>query len=168
MMGSSQSHIQTDASINPGNSGGPLININGEVIGINRMIYSQSGGNIGIGFAIPINVAKHILGELKEHKKIKRGYLGVQIVPFTEEYAKQIGLDNNNGALIGSVVPGGPAEKGGIKVGDVILQVNDKKIENFTDLISIIDKTPIGKSVKVTVWRNKAKVSFFITIKERP
>ena len=168
MMGSSQSHIQTDASINPGNSGGPLININGEVIGINRMIYSQSGGNIGIGFAIPINGAKHILAELKEHKKIKRGYIGVQIVPFTEEYAQQIGLKSNKGALVGSVVSGGPAGKGGLKVGDVILEAGGKTIEKFSDLIGIIDKTPIGKSLKITVWRNKSKINFFITIEERP
>ena len=92
LMGGSQSHIQTDASINPGNSGGPLLNIHGEVIGINRMIYSGTGGNIGIGFAIPINTAKAVLDELRLHKKIKRGYIGVQIVPLTEEYAKQLGL----------------------------------------------------------------------------
>ena len=100
LSGASMSLIQTDASINPGNSGGPLININGEVIGINRMIYSQSGGNIGIGFAIPINMAKSVLEQLKLHKKVKRGYIGVQIVPLTEEYAKELGLENKNGGLL--------------------------------------------------------------------
>ncbi len=104
LMGSSLSLIQTDASINPGNSGGPLININGEVIGINRMIYSQSGGSIGIGFAIPINTAKSILEQLKLHKKVKRGYIGVQIVPLTEEYAQELGLKDNKGALVGAIV----------------------------------------------------------------
>ena len=104
MMGGS--HIQTDASINPGNSGGPLINIYGEVIGINRMIYSQSGGYMGIGFAIPVNTARSILAQLREHKKIKRGYIGVSIVPITEESAKQLGLDSPEGAFVGEVVPG--------------------------------------------------------------
>ena len=168
LMGDSQSHIQTDASINPGNSGGPLLNIYGEVIGINRMIYSQTGGNIGIGFAIPINTAKSILEQLKTHKKIKRGYIGVQIVPLTEEYASQLGIKANEGALVGQVVDGGPAEKGGIKVGDVILQINDTAIKDFGDLVGIVEKTPIGKTLKIIVWRDKSKVNLFITVSERP
>lgn len=168
LMGSTQSHIQTDASINPGNSGGPLLNINGEVIGINRMIYSRTGGNIGIGFAIPINNAKRVLEQLKVHKKVKRGYIGVQIVPFTEEYAEELGLDNNKGALVGGVVQGSPAEEGGVKVGDVILKVDDTKINDFSDLVNVIEKKKIGKSIKLTVWRSKSEVTLFITIKERP
>lgn len=168
LMGGSQSHIQTDASINPGNSGGPLLNIYGEVIGINRMIYSQSGGNIGIGFAIPINTAKSVLEQLKLHKKIKRGYIGVQIVPLSEEYAKELGLGNNEGALVGQVVDGGPADKGGIKVGDVILNVNDVDIKNYSDLVNIVEKTPIGKALKMLVWRDKYKVNLFVTVGERP
>lgn len=168
MMGGSQTHIQTDASINPGNSGGPLLNIYGEVIGINRMIYSQSGGSVGIGFAIPINTAKYIFEQLKQHKKIKRGYIGVQIVPLTEEYAKKLGLKKTNGALVGQVVGGGPAEKGGILVGDVILSVNGTAIKNYGDLIDIVGKSPIGKSLKIEVWRNKAKLDLFVTIAARP
>jgi serine protease Do len=168
LMGGSQSHIQTDASINPGNSGGPLLNIYGEVIGINRMIYSQSGGNIGIGFAIPINTAKTILEQLKVHKKIKRGYIGVQIVPLNEDYATELGLKENEGALVGQIVAGSPAAKGGIQVGDVILSANGEKIKNFGDLISIVEKTPIGKTLKIEVWRAKAKLNLFITIAERP
>ena len=168
MMGGMQSHIQTDASINPGNSGGPLINIDGEVIGINRMIYSRSGGNIGIGFAIPINKAKVILAELRKHKKVKRGYIGVQIVPLTEEYAKDLGLENNEGALVGQVVDDGPAAKAGIKVGDVIIEAGSKKVKDFTDLVNAVEKTSIGKSIKITVWRNKSKVTLFITVSERP
>ncbi|HPD78045.1 MAG TPA: trypsin-like peptidase domain-containing protein [Spirochaetota bacterium] len=168
MMGGSQAHIQTDASINPGNSGGPLLNIYGEVIGINRMIYSQSGGNIGIGFAIPINTAKSILEQLKLHKKIKRGFIGVQIVPLTEDYAKELGLSNTDGALVGQVTEDSPAEKGGIQPGDVILAIDDKEIKNFGDLLSIVENTPIGKTLKVQVWRNKSKLNLFITVKERP
>lgn len=168
LMGGSQTHIQTDASINPGNSGGPLLNIYGEVIGVNRMIYSQSGGNIGIGFAIPVNTAKNVLEQLKKHKKIKRGFIGVQIVPLTEEYAKELGLAENNGALVGQVTENGPADKGGIQTGDVILSVAGKEIKNFADLISEIENSGIGKTLKIEVWRNKSKIALFITVGERP
>lgn len=166
MMGGS--HIQTDASINPGNSGGPLINIYGEVIGINRMIYSQTGGYMGIGFAIPINTARSILEQLKTHKKIKRGYIGVQIVPLTEEYAKELGLPNNEGALVGQVVGGGPADKGGLQVGDVILKAGDSAVKDFGDLVGTVEKTSIGKTIQLAVWRNKAKINLFVTVGERP
>ncbi|HQQ50181.1 MAG TPA: PDZ domain-containing protein, partial [Spirochaetota bacterium] len=168
MMGGSQSHIQTDAAINPGNSGGPLVNINGEVIGINRMIYSQSGGYMGIGFAIPINTAKAILEQLKKYKKVKTGYIGVQIVPLTEEYANELGLKNTEGALVGGIMENSPAEKAGIQPGDVIISVDDKNIKSYEDLIEIVNKTPIGKTLKVGVWRNKQKIYLFVTVKERP
>ncbi|HMB19473.1 MAG TPA: trypsin-like peptidase domain-containing protein [Spirochaetota bacterium] len=168
MMGGSQSHIQTDASINPGNSGGPLININGEVIGINRMIYSSSGGYMGIGFAIPMNTAKSILEQLKETGKIKRGFIGVQIVPLTEEYARERGLDDTSGALVGGVMEDSPADKGGIKVGDVILSVKGKEIESFETLLDIVGKAKIGETLKIVVWRNKSRVTLYVTVKERP
>jgi serine protease Do len=168
MMGGSQSHIQTDASINPGNSGGPLINIRGEVIGINRMIYSQNGGNMGIGFAIPINTAKSIFDQLKTHKKIKRGYIGVQIVPLTEDYANEIGLKSIEGALVGAVQNSGPAQMAGMQEGDVIIKAADKKVTNYGDLIEVIEATPIGKTVKCVVWRKKSEITLFVTIKERP
>ncbi len=162
------SHIQTDASINPGNSGGPLINIYGEVIGINRMIYSQSGGYMGIGFAIPINTARSILSQLKQHKKIKRGYIGISIAQITEEYAKDLGLDSNEGAFVGGVMSGGPAEKAGIRVGDFILKVNDKRIKSYKDLLNIVGNTPVGKTLKITVWRNKRLVNVYVRVSERP
>jgi serine protease Do len=168
MMGGSQSHIQTDASINPGNSGGPLINIRGEVIGINRMIYSQSGGSLGIGFAIPINTAKTILEQLKVNKKIKRGYIGVQISPLTEEYANELGLKSTEGALVGAIQEGSPAEKAGVHVGDVITSVVDKKVTNYGDLIDAIEGVAIGKTIRITVWRKGAQTNLFVTIKERP
>jgi S1-C subfamily serine protease len=132
------------------------------------MIYSQSGGNIGIGFAIPINTAKNVLEQLKQHKKIKRGFIGVQIVPLTEEYASELGLKDNSGALVGQVTEGGPADKGGVATGDVIISVNGKEIKNFTDLISEVENTQIGKSIKIEVWRNKSRVSLFVTVGERP
>jgi Do/DeqQ family serine protease len=166
MMGSS--HIQTDASINPGNSGGPLINIYGEVVGINRMIYSQSGGYMGIGFAIPINTARSILEQLKKHKKIMRGYIGVSIAQITDEYAKELGLPSNEGAFIGEVLNGGPAERAGIRVGDVVIKINDQKIKDYKDLMQIVGQTPIGKTIKVTVWRKREQINFFINVAVRP
>jgi len=168
LMGDSQTHIQTDASINPGNSGGPLLNIYGEVIGINRMIYSQSGGNIGIGFAIPINTARSVLEQLKQHKKIRRGYIGVQILPLTEDAASQLGLENTQGALVGQTVKGSPAEKGGVQAGDVILSVNGSRVRNYGDLVSIVENTAVGSTLKIEVWRNKTKVNLFIKVAERP
>ena len=162
------SHIQTDASINPGNSGGPLINIKGEVIGINRAIISESGGSVGIGFAIPINTAKKVLEELRTNKKIKRGFIGVSVSPLTEDYAKEIGLSEPKGALVGGLVNGGPAEKGGVVVGDVIVKVGDKRIESYQDLIESVENISIGKSVPLVVWRDKREQTMFITVKERP
>ena len=161
-------HIQTDASINPGNSGGPLINLDGEVIGVNRMIYSRSGGSLGIGFAIPINTARNILEQLKKNKRVKRGFLGVQIAPLTEDFAKQLGLKSPRGALVGTVTPGSPADKAGIKERDVIISVGGKPVKTFRDLLNVVATTEIDKTVKVIVWRNKKKINLFVTIKERP
>lgn len=162
------SHIQTDASINPGNSGGPLINIYGEVIGINRMIYSKSGGYMGIGFAIPMNTAKSILSQLQKNKKVKRGYLGVTIIPIADEDAKQIGLAKNQGAFVGEVVSGSPADNGGIRVGDVIVQINGRNIEDLKDLFQIMEDTAVGATVPVSIWRSGQLQTLYIRIKERP
>ena len=109
-----------------------------------------------------------MLEQLKLHKKIKRGYIGVQIVPFTEDYAKELGLPNTEGALVGAVVDGGPAQKGGLLVGDIILSAGGMKTKDVSDLIGIVEKTPIGKALKIEVWRNKTRVNLFITIGERP
>ena len=160
--------IQTDASINPGNSGGPLLNGRGEVIGINRMIYSNSGGSLGIGFAIPMNTARSILEQLKTHKKIKRGYIGVQIVPLTEEYAGQLGLKTAEGALIGGLEENGPAARAGVRVGDVIVKINDTAIKDYNTLVDIVGKAPIAKTLKATVWREGKEINLFITVGERP
>jgi len=162
------SHIQTDASINPGNSGGPLINIYGEVIGINRMIYSQSGGYMGIGFAIPFNTARAILDQLKKHKKISRGYIGVSIVPIPEDYARELGLKAATGAFIGEVFPGSPALNSGIRVGDVILKVNDREVKDHNDLISLVGQAQVGNTLKLSVWRNRKIINIFVKVDERP
>lgn len=162
------SHIQTDASINPGNSGGPLINIYGEVIGINRMIYSKSGGYMGIGFAIPMNTAKSILAQLQKNKRVKRGYLGVSIIPISDEDAKQIGLEENHGAFVGEVVKDSPAESGGIRVGDVIVTINNNNIMDVKDLFRAMEEVTIGESITVAIWRNGELKKLYINIKERP
>ena len=162
------SHIQTDAAINQGNSGGPLINIDGEVIGVNRAIYSSTGGNIGIGFAIPVNTAKDTLIELKKYGKVKRGYIGVGMSPFSEEIARKLGLQNNQGVLVGNVIKDSPAAKAGIQEGDVILMIDDRPIKEGTSLIQTINSKKIGTIIKVTIWRNKASENVSVTINERP
>ena len=157
--------IQTDASINPGNSGGPLINIKGEVIGINTAIISgNSGGNVGIGFAIPINIAKNILKDLKEKGSVTRGWLGVMIQKITPDLAKAIGLKDAKGALVGDVIPDGPADKAGIKRGDVIVNFNKEAIDDMETLPKIVARTIPGTKVPVEVIRNGKRKVFSIAI----
>jgi len=143
--------IQTDASINPGNSGGPLINMKGEVVGINTAIIAS--GN-GIGFAIPINMAKEIAPQLQEKGHVTRGWLGVSIQEVTPELAKSFGLKEKKGALVGQVVSGSPAEKAGIEQGDVILEFDGKEVADSKDLPRIVASTPVGKGVTVKLSRN--------------
>ncbi len=157
--------IQTDASINPGNSGGPLLNTAGEVIGINSAIFSRSGGNIGIGFAIPINMAKDLLPQLKKGKVI-RGWLGVVIQKITPELKEKLKLKDEKGALVADVAKGGPAEKAGIKRGDVIASFNGKQIDEMNDLPFIVGSTPVGTKVDVDVIRNGRKKTFKVKIGE--
>jgi len=150
--GSYDNFIQTDASINPGNSGGPLLSTAGEVVGINSAIYSQSGGSIGIGFAIPVNMAKDLLPQLKKGKVI-RGWLGVMIQKITPELRDKLNLKSDKGALVADVTPGGPAEKAGVKRGDVITFFDGKKVREMADLPYMVASTPIGKVVEVEVVR---------------
>ena len=147
--------LQTDASINRGNSGGPMFNMNGEVIGVNTAIYSPTGGSIGIGFAIPANMARPVIEQIKEFGRPRRGWLGVRIQSVTDEIAESLGLDKPRGALIASVNDGGPAQKGGIQPGDVVLSFDGKEIADVRQLPRIVAETPIDKSVKVTVWRKR-------------
>lgn len=146
--------IQTDASINPGNSGGPLFNERGEVVGINSAIFSQGGGNIGIGFAIPINLAKRLVPELEAHGSVTRGWLGVAIQQVTPDLAKSLGLEEARGALVADVTDGSPAAKGGVQRGDVIVSFNSKKVAESSSLPSLVADTPVGETVSVEVLRN--------------
>jgi len=145
--------IQTDASINPGNSGGPLLNTEGEVIGINTAIFSQSGGNVGIGFAIPVNMAKEIVPQLKDKGHVTRGWLGVGIQKVTPELSKSFGLKDEKGALVSQVAKGGPADKGGIETGDVIVEFDGNKVSDSNELPRMVAPLPVGKTVAVKVLR---------------
>lgn len=152
-----QDYIQTDAAINRGNSGGPLVNMAGEVVGINSIIYSSTGGNIGIGFAISSNLAKTIVKQLKEHGRVVRGQIGIiGIYPITSDLQKNLGLKTRHGAMIGNVVPGKPADKGGLKRYDVITAIDGVPIKDPVDLRFKIANTKPGTTVKIAVLR-KAK-----------
>jgi serine protease Do len=158
--------IQTDASINPGNSGGPLINLRGEVVGINTAIFSRSGGNIGIGFAIPINLVKELLPQLRGKGKVTRGYLGVLIQKVTPEIADSLGMDRGRGALVANVSKDGPAEKAGVKVGDVIIEFDGKEIKDSGDLPIIVARTPVDRKVRMKVLRDKKELQLTVSVGE--
>ncbi len=158
--------IQTDASINPGNSGGPLINLRGEVIGINTAIFSRSGGNIGIGFAIPINLVKELLPQLRGKGKVVRGYLGVLIQKITPEIAESLGMEHGYGALVANVSKDGPADKAGVKVGDVIVEFDGKDVKNSGDLPIIVARTSVDKKVRMKVLRDKKETYLSVVVGE--
>ena len=158
--------IQTDASINPGNSGGPLINLRGEVIGINTAIFSRTGGNMGIGFAIPINLAKELLPQLRGKGKVTRGYLGVLIQKVTPEIAESLGMERGYGALVANVSKDGPADKAGVKVGDVIVEFDGKEVKDSAELPIIVARTPVDKKVRMKVLRDKKEVALSVAVGE--
>jgi serine protease Do len=158
--------IQTDASINPGNSGGPLFDTTGKVIGINTAIYSSTGSNAGIGFAIPIDLAKDVMEQLKEHGKVVRGWLGVEIQVVTPELAKSFGLSNPNGALVAGVDANGPAGKAGIQRGDIIVKFNGNIVHDEHELPEMVAQTPLGQSVPVEVIRDGKRVTLSAIIQQ--
>jgi serine protease Do len=158
--------LQTDASINRGNSGGPMFNMDGQVIGINTAIYSPSGGSIGIGFAIPANLAKPVVAELQNEPdhNVRRGWLGVRIQAVTDEIAESLGLDKARGALIASVNDNGPAQAAGIQAGDVVLSFDGRDVTDMRRLPRLVAETPVGKSVPVTVWRKRKENAVQVTV----
>jgi len=162
----SDDFIQTDAAINRGNSGGPMFNLDGEVIGINTAIYSPSGGNVGIGFAIPSDLISPIIEKLKANKKIRRPWVGVSCRAVTPDIADAVGLKEVVGTFIAEVVEKSPASKVGIKPGDVMLSIDDKKIEKDSFLPSIVANMEIGKKVPIEIWRYGKKVDITLTLEE--
>ncbi|MEO0637345.1 MAG: trypsin-like peptidase domain-containing protein, partial [Pseudomonadota bacterium] len=156
--------IQTDASINRGNSGGPLFNMNGEVIGINTAIISPSGGSIGIGFAIPSDLATNVIAQLREFGETRRGWLGVSIQPVSDEIAESLGMGEARGALIAGITKGGPADGSEIEAGDVVLEFDGKPIDEWRDLPRVVAETQVGKTVDVVLFRKEEEVEVTITL----
>ncbi len=161
-------YIQTDASINMGNSGGPLFDLSGNVVGINTAIYSPTGGNIGLGFAIPAEDASKIVDQLRGLGKVRRGYLGIGIQPLSEDIAAGLGLPKDRGEIVASVEPNGPAARAGLQQGDVVLRVNNQDVTFDNTLSYIVANTPIGSSVPIEVLRDGKRVKLSAKISERP
>src|SRR5882724_8346126 len=161
-----ENFIQTDASINPGNSGGPLLNLRGEVIGINTAIFSQSGGSIGIGFAIPINMVKRVVDQLVDKGKVVRGWLGVSLQPLSPELAESLGVPGKQGAVVGSTMAGGPAAAAGLLQNDVILAYDKTAVESSQHFQRLTAESKVGSKVVLQVVRKKQKVDVTITVGE--
>ncbi|HMN44623.1 MAG TPA: DegQ family serine endoprotease [Povalibacter sp.] len=159
--------IQTDASINPGNSGGALVNLDGQLVGINTAIFSRSGGNIGIGFAIPSNMVKAVMTQLIQYGEVKRGMLGVQLRNLTPAIAESLGLDSSKGALVGQVVEDSPAEKAGIKAGDIITSINGRTVSNSSETRNLIGLLRIGEKVDIGLLRDNQPRRVTAVIAER-
>lgn len=158
--------IQTDVAVNPGNSGGPLLNLDGDVIGINSQIYSRTGGFMGISFAIPIDEAMRVAKQLRETGKVSRGRIGVGIGEVDKDVAKALGLANAQGALVGSVTKDSPADKAGVIAGDIITRFDGKKVDKASDLPRIVGDTKPGSKVTITVWRKGSEKTLPITVAE--
>lgn len=159
-----KNYIQTDVSINPGNSGGPLLNIKGQVIGINTAIFSQSGGSIGIGFAVPINIAKNVVQQLIQKGKVERGYIGAFVQDIDENLAKYHNLDQIQGVLLTDIESDSPAEKAGLKAGDLVLSANGARVDNASSLITVISNIPPGETITLEIMRNKKKMSIKVIV----
>jgi serine protease Do len=163
-----QDFLQTDAAINPGNSGGPLVNMKGEVIGINNSIASNGGGNEGVGFSIPINLARWVMSDLIENGRVSRGALGIELhQPFRPEEAIALGLPRPQGAWVSAVRPSSPAADGGLKADDVILQFNQTDVRDLNHLINMVSMSPIGQAVDLVIWRGGQKVSLRVKVGSR-
>jgi serine protease Do len=160
--------IQTDAAINPGNSGGALVNVRGELVGINTAIFSQSGGNMGIGFAVPSNMAQSIMTQLVQTGKVVRGWLGVSIQELTPELASQFGVGDTKGVLVSDVMDDSPAKKAGFERADVIVEYDGKSMDSPTHLRNAVAQTPVGKRVTVKIIRDKKPKTIELTIAEQP
>jgi serine protease Do len=160
--------IQTDAAINPGNSGGPLLDLDGKVVGINTAIISRSGGNMGIGLAIPVNMAKAVYEQLITDGKVVRGYMGVTLQKLTPELAENFGLEDSKGAIITKVMEDSPAEEAGIEFEDIVIEFQGKQVEDSKDLMKRVAMLTPGTKVELVVWRDGKKKKLTIELGERP
>ena len=160
--------IQTDVAINPGNSGGPLLNLDGKVIGINSQIYSRTGGFMGLSFAIPIELAMDVAEQIKTKGSVSRGWLGVLIQEVTRDLAESFGMETPHGALVAKVMPDSPAQKAGLRVGDVIVEFNGKKVSRSSALPPLVGRFPVGKTAEVVVVRNKKRKTLKVRIEQLP
>ncbi|AME23098.1 MULTISPECIES: S1C family serine protease [Burkholderiaceae] len=163
-----ENFIQTDAAINPGNSGGALVDVNGNLLGINTAIYSRSGGSLGIGFAIPVSTARSVLESIITTGTVTRGWIGVEPQDVTPEIAESFGLDQKSGAIVAGVLQGGPADKAGIKPGDILISINDDAITDTTRLLNVVAQIKPGTSVKVHLMRKSKELDLNVVIGKRP
>src|SRR3954447_8280997 len=163
-----ENFIQTDAPINPGNSGGALVDVRGELVGINSAIYSESGGSLGIGFAIPVSMAKQVMEQLVKSGRVSRGWLGVEMTELTPEQAKQLGVRDSSGALIARVVPGSPAARAGLRSGDVVRSLNGKPVADSGSLLREITALAPGQSAELVVLRNGNEQQTKVEVGQRP
>ncbi|MDR3480555.1 MAG: Do family serine endopeptidase [Burkholderiaceae bacterium] len=163
-----ESFIQTDAAINPGNSGGALIDTNGNLLGINTAIYSRSGGSLGIGFAIPVGTVKSVMESIIANGQVVRGYIGVEPQDITPELAESFGLNTKSGAIVAGVVKDGPADKAGIKPGDILVAVEGKPVSDTTDMLNLIAQLTPGNTAKMTVLRKTQESTVNVLIGKRP
>jgi serine protease Do len=160
--------IQTDAAINPGNSGGPLVNLKGEIVGINVAIFSTTGGYQGVGFAVPSNNAQRIISRLIEGKKVEYGWLGITVQDLSEDLSGYFGLSEKKGTLVAGVIKDGPADKAGIKKGDIIKQFDSQAVNTVKDLLALVNKTEVGRKIKIAAVRDKKETAFEVIISSRP
>jgi len=163
-----ENFIQTDAAINFGNSGGALVDINGNLLGINAAIYSQTGGSIGIGFAIPVSTAKMVLESIIQHGQVVRGWIGIESQDITPELADSFGLARKSGAIIAGVVRGGPADRAGMRPGDILLDVDGKPVGNTSEMLNLIAQLAPGGKAKMTVMRKNREATLDVTVGRRP
>jgi len=163
-----ENFIQTDAAINPGNSGGALVDSNGNLIGINSAIFSKTGGSLGIGFAIPVSLAKQIMEQIIQNGAVTRGWIGVEVQDITPELAESFKLPSSSGALIAGVLRGGPADKAGIRPGDILQAVNGKQVGDSSSMLNQISSLQPGKLAELNVRRNKTEVTLHVSVEKRP
>lgn len=163
-----ENFIQTDAAINFGNSGGALVDSRGNLLGINSAIYSQTGGSVGIGFAIPVSTAKTVLDSIVKHGQVVRGWIGIESQDITPELAGNFGLGRDSGAIIAGVVRGGPADRAGMRPGDILLAVKGRKVGNTNDMMNLIAALPPGEKAPMTVMRKNRETTLAVTVGRRP